>query len=183
MLWSLMSGEREWIAEDTKKLLQDTGTAHYLAISGMHIGFVALLVYGIARGLVIPLLWLQWWRLALWIPYICSCSAAIGYANHVGWPASAQRSVIFVLAASLAMVSGRSLHPWTILLFAAAYILDMEPAHLDTLGYQLSFVSVAGILFWTPRIIRLIPLDIHPLLHKMIVSAAISVGASLGTLP
>jgi competence protein ComEC len=49
LIKALALGLRGDIHPDARKLLQSSGTAHLLAISGLHIGMVALLGYGIGR--------------------------------------------------------------------------------------------------------------------------------------
>ena len=183
LLWSLMSGERSFIQPETKKLLQRTGTAHFLAISGMHIGLVSLLVFGVLRSVCVIFLIFNMNIFFRLFPYVGSIASAYWYASSVGWPTSAQRSVIMIFFVTLAMLLGRKVHVWTILALTAFLVLYREPAQWDTLGFRLSFSAVAGIVWISPRIIRLIPLDAHPLIHKMGNSFAVSFGASIGTLP
>lgn len=183
LLWSLMSGDRRFIPKETTELLRRTGTSHFLAISGMHIGFVSLLVFGIVRVFSVPLLWIRWNSLFRIIPYVCSVGVAFLYAEHVGWPASAQRSVCMVVFSAVAMLLGRKIHIWTVLLCAAMLVVYREPAQWDSLGFRLSFCAVGGIVWFSPRIIRLIPMDAHRIWLLFGHSFAVSLGASLGTLP
>lgn len=183
MLWSLMSGDRRFINKETVLLLRNTGTAHFLAISGMHIGLVSALMYGCTRILCIPFLWWNFYLTFRFVPCVVAIGAAIGYANHVGWPTSAQRSVCMVGLFFLAFIVGRKEHIWTILLLTASIIVYREPSQLDSLSFRLSFSAVAGIVWFVPRVTRLIPLDAHPIYHRIGGAFAISFGASLGTFP
>ena len=183
LLWSLMSGDRSFIPKDTVVLLRKTGTAHFLAISGMHIGLISTLVYGLVRLICSPLLlwgFISTFRL---LPCLGAIVSAVLYAEHVGWPISSQRSVCMVSFAILAVLVGRKIHPWTILALTACILLYKEPSQLDSLSFRLSFSAVAGILWFAPRVIRLIPLDAHSIFHRIGGAFAISLGASLGTLP
>ena len=183
LLWSLMSGDRRFIAPDTIQILRNTGTAHFLAISGMHIGLVSALMYGVIRVLCIPFLWWNWTTLFRFLPCVGAVCAAFFYADHVGWPTSAQRSVCMVVLGMLAIFWGRRVHVWTILVLTACVIVYLEPSQLDSLSFRLSFSAVAGIVWFAPRVTRLIPLDASPIFHRMGGSLAVSLGASLGTFP
>ena len=183
LLWSLMSGDRSFIPKDTTKLLRKTGTAHFLAISGMHIGLVSALVYGLVRLLCIPFLMFGARSTFRILPCLGAIVASILYAQHVGWPTSAQRSVCMVFFGVLALLVGRKVHVWTVLMLTACIILYREPSQLDSLSFRLSFSAVAGIIWFAPRVIRLIPLDAHPIVHRIGGAFAVSLGASLGTLP
>lgn len=44
-------GERLSIPQEIKRIMRDTGTAHLMAISGLHIAFAAVLAAGIIRGM------------------------------------------------------------------------------------------------------------------------------------
>ena len=183
LLWSLMSGNRDFVSKDTIELLRKTGTAHFLAISGMHIGLVSALVYGMVRIACVPLLMLGLLSTFRVLPCLGAMIAAVTYADHVGWPTSAQRSVCMVFFGVVALLVGRKVHIWTILALTACIILYREPSQLDSLSFRLSFSAVAGIIWFAPRVTRLIPLDAHPIFHRIGGAFAISLGASLGTLP
>ena len=183
LLWSLLSGDRSFISKETVELLRKTGTAHFLAISGMHIGLISALVYGVARLLCVPLLTLGFLSAFRIIPSLGAILAAVCYADQVGWPTSAQRSVCMVVFGILALLSGRKIHFWTILTLTACIILYREPSQIDSLSFRLSFSAVAGIIWFAPRVTRLIPLDAHPIFHRIGGAFAVSLGASLGTMP
>ena len=53
---ALTIGHRGNIEPQQKSVLQETGTAHLLAISGLHVGLVAALFYGLGQ-----ILWRLWW--------------------------------------------------------------------------------------------------------------------------
>ncbi|WP_234008564.1 ComEC/Rec2 family competence protein, partial [Cronobacter sakazakii] len=49
VMLALGFGERIALTDDVKRLLRETGTAHLMAISGLHIGFVGTLGWALAR--------------------------------------------------------------------------------------------------------------------------------------
>lgn len=49
IILALAFGERAWMTQEHWNLFRESGTAHLIAISGLHIGLVAGLVWGIAR--------------------------------------------------------------------------------------------------------------------------------------
>lgn len=55
-------GERASVSKEVKAVMRDTGTAHLMAISGLHIAFAALLAGGLIRGLQfwLPSSWIRW---------------------------------------------------------------------------------------------------------------------------
>lgn len=50
VMLGLGMGERLSVSKEIKNIMRDTGTAHLMAISGLHIAFAALLVAGLIRG-------------------------------------------------------------------------------------------------------------------------------------
>lgn len=44
------NGERLSVSHEVKTIMRDTGTAHLMAISGLHIAFAALLTAGLIRA-------------------------------------------------------------------------------------------------------------------------------------
>lgn len=55
-------GERLSVPKEIKNIMRDTGTAHLMAISGLHIAFAALLAAGLIRGGQVYLhrRWIHW---------------------------------------------------------------------------------------------------------------------------
>lgn len=50
VILGLGMGERLSVSQEVKTIMRDTGTAHLMAISGLHIAFAALLAGGIIRA-------------------------------------------------------------------------------------------------------------------------------------
>ena len=183
LLWAFASGERGEIDPDIKQLLKDTGTNHLLAISGMHIGLVAGMVFGVVRWLLGPLIVRRWYWTALILPRCCGCAVAIAYGAMVGWPASAQRAVMMVCLISVGSIFGKKWAVGPILTLVALAILIHEPAELVSLGFQLSFGAVIGMALIVRRVTRLIPPDTPSWIRWIAQSLGATLGATLGTLP
>lgn len=96
VILGLGMGERLSVPKEIKNIMRDTGTAHLMAISGLHIAFAALLVAGLIRGGQVfcwaldPLANAINWRNLLCC-FLCladwdatSCIAYRGGACHVG---------------------------------------------------------------------------------------------------
>lgn len=187
LLWALATGSRAHIDENTRQLLQRTGTGHLLAISGLHVGLLAGVVYT-SLGFVARVM-------ARWAPgvggvvalRVLQASGAVVaaslYSELVGWPVSTRRAVWMVTGAALARLSGRRVDPWSLLALATCVVVAAQPAVVSTLGFGLSFGAVLGILAFTPRFSRLVPPDTSPLVRRAAEALSVSLGAMLGTLP
>jgi competence protein ComEC len=167
----------------TVALLTRTGTRHLLAVSGLHIGLVAGGVAGLGRLLAAPLALLPWVWPARLLPPLCGLLGAGAFAARAGWPTSAQRALLMFAVASIAWVLGRRPRPASALGLVAGALVLADPGLPGALGFRLSFGAVAGILLVAPRIVRLLPPDLPPLVRPAVVAVAVTLGATAGTLP
>ena len=183
LMWSLATGEREFIAAETKHLLKQTGTSHLLAISGLHIAIVAGMAFVALRYIFCFLLFRGYFQLSGWLSTGGAIAVCYMYGCRVGWPPSAQRATIMVSIGLLALQFGRKTDPWLLLSVAATIVLYWEPAQFNQVGFLMSFSAVSGILVVSPRIVRLFPPDFSPFLKKCLVGMGVTMGATFGTLP
>ncbi|MDW5376919.1 DNA internalization-related competence protein ComEC/Rec2 [Halomonas sp. HP20-15] len=149
-LAALTLGAAERLDSDDWELLNATGTTHVMVISGLHVGLVATLVLGLARGLA-RLVTPCRWRLTTW-PWWCAAAAAIGYAGLAGLEPPALRAMIMTLV-GLWVASGRHAPgPWQGWWLALVVIVLLDPLALWRPGLWLSFVAVGLlIVIWQGR--------------------------------
>ena len=145
LMRALLLGDRGGVERDTQKLLQRTGTAHLLAISGLHVGMVAgffLLLGGVVgRGIGL---------LRATTPLLYAGMAALFGASFYtlisGVPLSAQRALIMATVAILALLSRRRFSGGFAFALALVCILLLQPLAVLNAGFWLSFVAVAALL-------------------------------------
>ena len=146
LLWSLMSGDRSFISKDTVALLSQNRDGSLLGYWGCTLAWFSALMYGLVRLFLCSFLDV-WSTLSIFqiLPCLGSIVAAVLYAQHVGWPTSAQRSVCGFLGV-MALLVGRKIHVWTILCSDSHHSLSRA----FSIGFfELSsffFSAVAGIL-------------------------------------
>lgn len=151
VLGAVLLGERSQVSKEANTAFSATGTAHLLAISGMHVGMAAAWVFA-----------LVWWlltRFEVWIIRLpvravaltCGFSAAFVYATLAGWPLPAMRSALMLAAAVVAWWLASRSEPVNILLAALALILFIDPSSIASLSLWLSFAATASILLWSGR--------------------------------
>ena len=140
-----------------------TGTMHIFAVSGLHVGLVALITFGIGRLLYLPP------RLLMWLMIF----AMAGYAFVTGLRPPALRASLMGT-----LVLGRFLllrRPSVVnnLFAAALVVLAINSFQLWQAGFQLSFLVVGTILLFEPSLWRrLAPhLDHDPYLPKPVWTA------------
>lgn len=145
---ALVVGDRQAIDSEQWRVLTGTGTNHLMAISGLHIGLVAGLVFFLAGQL-----WRRLPYLTLYIPTpkaaaVCAILAALAYAALAGFTLPTQRALIMVMVAMLAIWSQRSVIPSQILSIALMAVLIYDPTAVISGSFWLSFGAVA-IIFYT----------------------------------
>jgi competence protein ComEC len=150
---ALVVGDQSAIAREDWDLFRDTGVAHLMAISGLHVTMFAW-----AAGLAIGWGWRRSGRACLWLPAPTAARlggwlAALGYAVFSGWGVPAQRTVWMLAVVTLLAVSGRR-WPWTATLLAAAAVVALvDPWALLDVGFWLSFAAVGLLMLaGSPRL-------------------------------
>ncbi|WP_067702846.1 ComEC family protein [Erwinia sp. ErVv1] len=142
---ALAFGERGDINRETSQLLRETGTAHLMAISGMHIGLAASLGWAIAR--LMQLGFAPRW-IGYRFPLILSLLAALIYTWLSGGNPPAIRAMLALSAWSLLRLGGICCSNWQVWSMCIGLILFFEPLSILSDSLWLSAVAVAGLLIW-----------------------------------
>ncbi|MDX1607123.1 MAG: DNA internalization-related competence protein ComEC/Rec2, partial [Candidatus Competibacterales bacterium] len=147
LLTALAMGDRQYIDRDQWQVLTATGTGHLLAISGLHIGLVAGLVFWLLRRLWarVPGLALRW--PAPKAAALGALIAATGYALLAGLSLPTQRALLMLAIALLAVLRQRPVTPARLLATALLAVLLLDPAAPLAGGFWLSFCAVAVIIY------------------------------------
>ncbi|WP_418315269.1 DNA internalization-related competence protein ComEC/Rec2 [Piscinibacter sakaiensis] len=146
VLAALAVGDQGAIDRDDWQLFRDTGIAHLVAISGLHVTMFFWLA-----GRLIAACWRRSPRLALAVaaPVAGRCgglAAATAYALIAGWGVPAQRTLLMLALVVLLASLGRR-WPWPMILLAAAVLVTLlDPWALLQPGFWLSFVAVGLLL-------------------------------------
>ncbi len=136
VLCAMLTGEKSLLAEETKQLYRQSGIAHILAISGLHISILGMAVFRLLRRLEISYL----------LSSIVSMSMLSLFAMMTGSGISTMRAVIMFALCLGAACCGRAYDSMTGLSVAAALLLLDNPRCLFLAGFQFSFLAVAGVL-------------------------------------
>ena len=136
VLRGLLLGTGRELPDELTEAFRRSGTVHVLAVSGLHVGFIVLIVHAVLRSLRVPR------RVAR----ILVLPALIGFVLVVGPRPSVVRAstmAAFLIAAPLLERKPNALNA---LGAAALALLLVRPGSLFDLGFRLSFSAVAGIL-------------------------------------
>lgn len=152
-----------------------SGAVHILSVSGMHVAIIFLAISA-------TLGWIRRWRYGNG-PYLMVVTGLLGfYALVTGLSPSVQRATLMCLVLVVAEVTGRKHHPVNTLAFSALVILLVDSNALYDLGFQLSYLAMAGIfLFYNPIYGLFMPSN--RLLRFIWQVSALAFAAQLTTLP
>ena len=146
LIKALSIGDRNEITDQQWMILRQTGTIHLLAISGLHIGLVAGLIF-----LLTQKLWVYTGILRISPQNIATASAlcAAGfYAALAGFSISTQRALIMIVMTLLLLVYQRHLKQSTLFTSALGLVLFINPLAVLSAGFWLSFIAVF-LIFYT----------------------------------
>ncbi len=147
LLCALVIGDRGGISREAWQAFTRTGTNHLIAISGLHIGMVAGLVYFLVSGV-----WRRLPGLSLRLPAqqaaaVGAMMAAAGYAALAGFAIPTQRALIMLAVLFGALLLKRVVRPFHGLALALFLVLLLDPLAVLSVGFWLSFAAVAAILY------------------------------------
>ncbi|MEM6159815.1 ComEC family protein [Erwinia sp. P6884] len=141
----LAFGERDEVSREITQLLRETGTAHLMAISGMHTGLAATLGWLIARLL-------QLFFPARWIGYRFPLALGLLVALIYGWLSGgnppATRAIVALSVWSAIRLKGWCCSHWQVWSLCIGAILFFDPLSALSDSLWLSATAVAGLLFW-----------------------------------
>lgn len=143
---ALLTGHRGSIPEATLGIMRDAGIAHLLAISGLHIGLVAGIVFGFARLTVAAVPWVGLRLNAKKAAALLAIPAAFAYAVLAGFTVPTERAFLMTgLMLAGILIDRRALSLRT-LAWAALIILAFRPESLIGPGFQMSFAAVTALI-------------------------------------
>ena len=143
---SLLVGEQTAVDKDVAQAMRDSGLAHILSISGLHIVFVVGLVMGLVRygiALVPPLAL----RVdAKKVAAVLALMAALFYTALAGAPVPAQRACAMAAFALLAILLDRTALSLRLVAWSAVIVLVIAPESLTGASFQMSFAAVVALI-------------------------------------
>lgn len=199
IIQALILGDRKEIPKEVVENFNKTGTTHIIAISGLHIGIVALFSLFVIRLVIKSSEYLLLKGNMVKISAVFAILIVVLYTFIAGAGVSVVRAAIMIATLMCAILLNRERDIFNTLALAAFLILIAAPYSLFDVSFQLSFAAVASLLFLTPRLSALLPPvppagqsdsakgNLFELLKKALRGSAIfffvSLSATLGTLP
>lgn len=182
LIKALLTGDKSALGKDTVAVFRNSGASHLLALSGLHLGFIYLIIRRLLGifGNTPP---------ALRIRCAVTIAATFFYTLMTGAGPSIVRAFIYICIREAARLDpGRKANPPRILLASLTIQLCLEPQVLSQLGFQLSYLAMAGLATVFPRLQDWFPKaesrdDLRDPVRKIWNIAAVSLSCQLFTAP
>ncbi|MDL4913386.1 MAG: DNA internalization-related competence protein ComEC/Rec2 [Enterobacterales bacterium endosymbiont of Blomia tropicalis] len=144
-LKALAFGIRDDLSKTTRQLLRDTGTAHLMAISGMHIALAAGLGWLLARGtqFLLPARFIGYLY-----PLLASWILAAIYTWLSGSHAPAQRALLALTLWIATRITAIQLSSWQVWTLCIGSLLAIDPITVLSDSFWLSTSAVGMLLIW-----------------------------------
>ena len=142
LLTGILLGKRSDVPTETLDIFRNSGTFHVLAVSGLHVGLVAMFCY----------FGFSLFRVPQKLLCLLTIIAVLIYACLVGFRPSVFRASLMAVLFLFATLIDRDADIFNLLAFAALVLLLLNPLHLWDIGFQLSFVAVASIVYFVPKL-------------------------------
>lgn len=180
---ALLTGDRSSLDKEVIDAFRESGGSHILALSGLHLGMIYLLLQFLLsiigrnpRAVFI--------RSAVVI-FCCSY-----YTWATGASDSTVRALVFIILREVSRVLKRPQKASSVFCAALTLQLAISPQALLSLGFQLSYLAMAGIIFIYPHLEKWYPqsgnrglLSKADIPRRMWQSAALSISCQITTAP
>jgi len=139
---AMLLGDKVLLDEETKRLYQENGVSHILAISGLHVSLIAMFFYRLLRWLKCPVLPAS----MLTTLFIYS------YGVMTDFSVSTNRAIVMMVISLLAPITGRCYDMLSAICLSALIILMQNPMQILSAGFLLSYGAVLGIAVVYPAL-------------------------------
>lgn len=146
-LGAVIAGSDELIQPDVRTCLADAGVAHVLALSGLHVGIIAM-IFG---ALFFPLQMAGHRKLRI----ACIIASIWIFAVVTGCADSVLRAAVMATVLLVGRMLERDSSPLNALCAAAIIVVAIWPGAVLSMGAQMSFAAAASIVLFMPAVYAL----------------------------
>ena len=138
VLVAMMLGEKNSLSPEQKNAFRQSGTMHLFAISGLHVGIIALALAWFLDFIPMP----------GWARMLTGLCILFLYVQITGGQPSAVRAFLMVTFLWASRIIMRHSKPFPALVGSAGFILVLDPSQIRELGFQFSYSVVCAILLY-----------------------------------
>ena len=136
---ALLIGQKDELSQDIKNSYAAAGAMHVLAVSGLHVGIIYLIIMGFFRPIT------KRPEENVFASFICIVCLWL-YALITGFSPSILRAVTMFSVMIFGRCLGRRSNVYNSIALSAFILLFYNPNFLFTVGFQLSYLAVLGIV-------------------------------------
>ncbi|NOU61175.1 ComEC/Rec2 family competence protein [Marinifilum caeruleilacunae] len=175
ILAALTLGYKAGLDPEVKKAWGDAGAMHVLAVSGLHVGIIYL-VTSFILSFLLKIRYGRWFRALLLLTVLCM------YALLTGLSPSVLRATCMFAFIVIGESMRRKGGIFNSLAASAFFLLLHDPYLIYSVGFQFSYLAVAGIVLLQPRFDRLILIQ-NTILNKFWQLTTVGLSAQIATFP
>ncbi|MDE5618041.1 MAG: competence protein ComEC family protein, partial [Clostridia bacterium] len=169
-MYAMTFGDSKYLDASLTAGFRTTGTAHLLAVSGLHIGVISAAAVFALKKLKLPYAVITPVNTALLLMYCALCS----------FTPSVTRATLMITVGLVGKTLGLRNDIMSTVSFSGCILLGIKPFYLYDLGFLMSFAAVFGIILCGAPLKR----TLSKILPDFAASAlAISLAANIGLLP
>jgi competence protein ComEC len=173
---ALVLGIKNELDDEVRSAYAAAGAMHVLAVSGLHVGIIYLVISFMLRPLS---------RTGKW-GYVFTALICLltlwSYALLTGLSASVMRATVMFSFIIVAKASRRQTNIYNTIFASAFFLLLFDPLLVLSVGFQLSYLAVLGIVYLQPKIYQWYTPD-NKYLDWLWGLTAVSLAAQLATFP
>lgn len=145
---ALVLGVNDGLDNELLQAYAASGTLHVLSVSGLHVGIVYLMIMFIFKPL-------NKTKTGRWILAVLSILILWAYAFITGLSPSVLRAVAMFSFVALSTPNGKRTNIYNTLAISAFCLLLYDPFLIMSVGFQLSYLAVLGIVYLQPGFYKL----------------------------
>ncbi|MDR2066569.1 MAG: ComEC family competence protein [Endomicrobium sp.] len=173
ILKSLIIGDKTSLDQKIKSVFSDSGVIHILVVSGLHVGFVSVIILFLLKLFCIPLNKAS----LISIPFI------FFYVISTGANPPAVRAAIMLTCIFISLALDREPLIYNSIVLSALVILIFRPQDLFLASFQMSYLATLGIVFLYNKIFKLFKSVKNSVLSFFCGVASVTVSAQLALMP
>jgi competence protein ComEC len=172
---ALILGYRAELSKDLVEAYSKTGTMHVLSVSGMHVGIVFLVLTFFLSAMNKN-------KKLILIRAIIIIGVIWFYSLLTGFSPSVCRSALMLSFVVLGKAINKNQNTYNLMAISAFFLLLYDPFYLFDVGFQLSYLAVAGLVYFHPIIYNSFYIK-NKILDYIWSYSALSLAAQVATFP
>jgi competence protein ComEC len=172
---ALVLGVTDGLDNELLQAYASTGSLHVLAVSGLHVSIIYWIILLVLKPLDST-------RSLKWLLAFISVFVLWSYAFVSGWSPSVLRAVTMFSFVAFSRPWRQSTNIFNTLASSMFCLLLFDPYYIMSVGFQLSYLAVFGIVYLQPRLYALWEPS-GRLLDEIWKVSSVSIAAQIATLP